>query len=105
MEQARDLPAYLTAIKVTKDMLNVDAYSWHAAEGDDPRKTKADAVMFNRKEGYEVELMVQKICNRFGFETVDDVKRVEAVIANDLPGNVRSQKNVYAWLVDYFETH
>ena len=105
VEQARDLPAYLTAIKVLKDMLNVDAYSWHAAEGDDPHKIKADAIMFNRKEGYEVQLMVQKICNRFGFESVDDVKRIEAVIADDLPGNVRSQKNVYAWLVDYFETH
>ncbi len=105
VQQAQELPPYLVAIKVTKAMMTEDDYSWHAKEGDDPHKTKADAVMFNRKEGYEVELMVQKICNRFGFETVDDVKRVEAVIANDLPGNVRSQKNVYAWLVDYFETH
>ena len=60
--------------------------------------------MFNRKEGYEVRLMIQKICNTFGFETVEDVKRVESVIANDLPGNVRSQENVYNWLVEYFET-
>ncbi|MFN2136611.1 MAG: DUF4332 domain-containing protein [Candidatus Promineifilaceae bacterium] len=105
VEQARELPPYLVAIKVIKDMLNVDEYEWRAQKGDDPTKTKADAIMFNRKEGYEVVLMIQKICNSFGFETEEDVKRVEAVIANELPGNVRSQKNVYNWLVDYFETH
>jgi uncharacterized membrane protein/predicted flap endonuclease-1-like 5' DNA nuclease len=104
IEQARELPPYLVAIKVLKEMLDVDAYSWHAKKGDDPTKTRADAIMFNRKEGYEVRLMIQKICNTFGFETVEDVKRVESVIANDLPGNVRSQENVYNWLVEYFET-
>jgi hypothetical protein len=93
------------AIKVHKDMLDVNAYSWHAAEHDDPHKIKFDAVMFNRKEGYEVIPMIQKVADTFGFETVDDVKRVEAVIANELPGNVRSRENVYNWLVEYFETH
>lgn len=105
IEQSRELPPYLRAIKVVKDMMNVEAYDWSATEGDDPTKRRADAIMFNRKEGYEVQLMVQKICNTFGFDSVDDVKRVEEVIANELPGNVRSQKNVYAWLVDYFDTH
>ncbi len=49
--------------------------------------------------------MIQKICSTFGFETVESVKRVESVIANDLPGNVRSRENVYNWLVEYFDTH
>ena len=105
IEQARELPPYLVAIKVLKEMLDVDAYSWHAAEGDDPKKRRADALLFNRKEGYEVRLMVQKICNTFGFTTEEDVKRVESVIANELPGNVRGQENVYNWLVNYFETN
>lgn len=105
IEQARELPPYLVAIKVLKEMLDVDAYSWTARGGDDPTKRRADAIMFNRKEGYEVRLMIQKICNTFGFTSEEDVKRVEAVIANELPGNVRSQENVYNWLVDYFETH
>ena len=105
VEQARELPPYLVAIKVLKEMLDVEAYSWHAAEGDDPTKRRADAIMFNRKEGYEVRLMIQKICNTFGFTSEEDVKRVESVIANELPGNVRSQENVYNWLVEYFEAH
>lgn len=102
VSQAKELPPYLVAIKVTKDMLDADAYSWHATGGDDPKKIKADARLFNRKEGYEVELMIQKICNTFGFETVDDVKRVESAIANDLPGNIRGRSKVYFWLVDHF---
>ena len=105
VEQARELPPYLVAIKVLKEMLDVDAYSWQAAGGDDPAKRRADAILFNRKEGYEVRLMIQKICNTFGFTSEADVNRVESVIANELPGNVRSQENVYNWLVEYFETH
>lgn len=105
--QANELPPALAhvAIKVHRDMLNVSAYAWQAAAPDDPHKVKMDAVMFNRKEGYEVIPMIQKVCDTFGFQTVDDVKRVEAVIANELPGNVRSRENVYNWLVRYFETH
>jgi uncharacterized membrane protein/predicted flap endonuclease-1-like 5' DNA nuclease len=105
IEQAQELPPYLVAIKVLKEMLDEEAYSWTAREGDDPKKRRADALMFNRKEGYEVRLMIQKICNTFGFTTEEDVKRVEAAIANELPGNVRSQENVYNWLVDYFENN
>ncbi|MFN2104385.1 MAG: hypothetical protein ACK2UJ_05890, partial [Candidatus Promineifilaceae bacterium] len=105
VDQARELPAYLVAIKVLKEMMDEEAYSWTAREGDDPKKRRADAIMFNRKEGYEVRLMIQKICNTFGFMSEEDVKRVEAVIANELPGNVRSQENVYNWLVDYFENN
>jgi len=93
------------AIKVLKEMLDEEAYSWQAIGGDDPTKRRADAIMFNRKEGYEVRLMIQKICNTFGFTTVEGVKRVESVIANALPGNVRGQESVSNWLVDYFETH
>ncbi|MFL7838696.1 MAG: DUF4332 domain-containing protein [Candidatus Promineifilaceae bacterium] len=105
LEQANELPPYLVAIQVKKDMLNVDEYEWHAKKGDDPRKTRADALLFNRKEGYEVILMIQKICNTFGYMTVDDVKNVESIIANELPGSVRGQKKVYNWLVDYIDTH
>ncbi len=105
VEQSRELPPYLVAIKVLKEMMKEEEYSWEAIKGDDPKKRRMDALLFNRKEGYEVRLMIQKICNTFGFTTEEDVRRVEDVIANELPGNVRSQENVYNWLVDYFETH
>jgi Domain of unknown function (DUF4332) len=100
-----ELARVRVAIKVLRDMLDVSAYSWQASERDDPHKIKQDRLMFNRKEGYEVIPMIQRVANTFGFESVDNVKRIEAVIAKELPGNVRSRKNVYNWLVAYFETH
>ncbi len=51
VSQARELPPYLVAIKVTKDMLNVDDYSWHASGGDNPKKIKADAICSTVRKG------------------------------------------------------
>lgn len=105
--QANDVPTPPShlAIKVHKDMLNADAYSWHAIEGDNPHKIMMDAVMFNRKEGYEIVPMIQKVVNTFGYTSVEDVKRIEALIATELPGNVRSRKNVYNWLVTHIDAN
>lgn len=105
IENARQLPPYLVAIRVGKRMLQADKYEWTAGEGDNPNKTRADAIMFNRNQGYEVQRMIQKVCEAYGFESVEDVQRVERVIAEELPGSVRSQQNVYNWLVEYFDTH
>lgn len=95
------------AIKVNKSTLEAAGYKyrWQAEKGDDPTKTRHDAIMFNRREGYEVVRMVQKVVDHFGYENADDVKRIAQVIATELPGNVRSRKNVFNWLREYFETH
>ncbi len=45
--------------------------------------------------------MIQKVVNHFGYETEEDVKRVEMAIRTALPGNVRSRKNVFNWLVEH----
>lgn len=93
------------AIQVKRSMLNTDKYEWQAGDGDDSKSIKHDAIMFNRKQGYEVIRMIQKVANHFGYESEADVKRIADVIATELPGNVRSQENVFNWLKEYFETH
>jgi hypothetical protein len=93
------------AIEVKRSMLDTAKYEWTAGKGDDKKSVKHDAVMFNRRQGYEVVRMIQKICNAKGYDSPEDVKRVAHVIATELPGNVRSQKNVQAWLMEYFDTH
>jgi hypothetical protein len=45
--------------------------------------------------------MIQKVVNHFGYETEEDVKRVEMAIRTALPGNVRSRKNVFNWLTEH----
>lgn len=89
------------AIEVKKAMINDKKYRWKSSKGDDPKKTSHDRIMFSRREGYEVIPMIQKVVNHFGYETEADVKRVEEAINNALPGNVRSRKNVFNWLVNH----
>lgn len=87
------------AIEVKKDML-LGTYSWQAIPGDDPNTIRMDHTLFNRHEGYEVVLMIQRVVDHFAFETEADVQRVEQVIHDELPGDVRGQKTVLEWLID-----
>lgn len=88
------------AIKVQRSMLQ-QKYSWESLSGDGPRDQKKDAVMFNRREGYEVVPMIQKVVDHFDFQAESDVNKVEDAITNELPGNVRSRENVFNWLVEF----
>jgi hypothetical protein len=45
--------------------------------------------------------MIQKVVNHFGYESEEDVKRVEMAIRTALLGNVRSRQNVFNWLITY----
>ncbi len=88
-------------IKVRRGMLQLKSrYSWTAIRGDSPRARKIDATLFSRREGYEVVYMMQKIVNHMKYTQESDVWRIEALIADELPGNVRGQKKVFAWLTE-----
>ena len=87
------------AIEVRKTMLKLK-YSWETVGGDDPTKTKEDRLFFNRREGYEVLSMINKVVKYFNYHDESGVHKVEAAIAN-LPGHIRSRENVFNWLVKY----
>lgn len=89
------------AIEVKRAMIDQKKYKWQTSKGDNPTKVSHDRIMFSRREGYEVIPMIQKVVDHFSYETEADVKRVEEAINNALPGNVRSRKNVFNWLVNY----
>ncbi len=89
------------AIQVKRSMIDTSKYKWHTDSGDDPKNTKMDRIMFSRRQGYEVIPMIQKVVNHFGYETEEEVKRVELAIRTALPSNVRSRKNVFNWLVEH----
>ena len=83
-------------------------YDWKAKDGDNPYMRKLDSKIFNRKQGYEVVWMIKKVLEDFGYKTVSDVrkkenivKKIESVIDEKLPGDVRSSKEVFDWLVKY----
>ncbi len=89
------------AIQVKRSMIDASKYKWQAGEGDSKTSVAHDRIMFSRRQGYEVIPMIQKVVNHFGYETEEEVKRVENAIRTALPGNVRSQKNVLNWLITY----
>jgi hypothetical protein len=89
------------AIQVKRSMINSKQYKWTSGDKDDSSNVVHDRIMFSRYQGYEVIPMIQKVVNHFGYESEEDVKRVESAINNDLPSNIRSQKNVLNWLVNH----
>ncbi len=85
-------------------------YTWSAIRGDDPKLTgHPDDVLLNRNEGYEVLAFINRFCARHtwnpGPVTKQAALKVERLIRNHLPGNVRSRKNVDAWLVQNWSSY
>lgn len=76
-------------------------YSWTVYGDDDPKVSgPPDSTMFNRKEGYEVLYLINKIAEIHNLKKLDSGLKMEKMIHDKLPGNVRSQENVKAWIVD-----
>lgn len=86
-------------------------YSWSAIRGDDPRLTgKPDDMLLNRHEGYEVLAYINSFCSRHNwtpgpYATKVDALKVERLIRNQLPSNIRSRKNVDEWLVKHWSVY
>ena len=55
--------------------------------------------LLNREEEYEVIPMLNKVLDELGTLKVSALHKLEDMIENDLPGNVRSRENVFDWLV------
>lgn len=89
------------AIQVKRSMIEAKKFKWEAGDGDSKTNVKHDRIMFNRRQGYEVLPMIQKVVDHFGYETEEEVKRVELAIRTTLPGSVRSRKNVFNWLITH----
>jgi hypothetical protein len=89
-------------IEVKKFMLQLTTYDWEAKNGDNSEKIVIDKTFFDKDQGYEVIVMIQAVVDHFGYTSVSDVQKIETVIANKLPGYIRSRENVRNWLVNYF---
>lgn len=76
-------------------------YAWSALSPDDPRITgKPDSTLLNRHEGYEVLSFLNRLAHASKWDTKSPALKAERLIKNHLPGEVRSHKNVWQWLVD-----
>jgi len=80
-------------------------YSKTVTNGDSPKfRGKPDSVLFNRQEEYEVVPMIEAVFTEINldFISVLDLERMEDLIQNELPGNIRKREEVFDWLVDHF---
>lgn len=88
------------------DLLFKNEYSWNALIGDDPRITgEPDSTLFNRNEGYEVLYLINKLAEKWGLSSKFDRLKIERMIKNNLPSDIRSQENVKEWIFNNWERY
>jgi hypothetical protein len=85
------------------------AYSWTASGHDNPRLTGSpDAVLFNRREGYEVLDFINRFCaaHNVGGLPLNKTHALKAErMLQKVPGTVRSHANVTKWLLENWQAH
>ncbi|MCK5519554.1 MAG: hypothetical protein KAI81_00450 [Candidatus Marinimicrobia bacterium] len=79
--------------------LHYKDYSDTVFGGDDPEISgKPDSTLFNRKEKYEVLYMINKIAKKHDFLKINSGFKIERMLHEHLPGSVRKQIEVVAWV-------
>ena len=81
-------------------------YSWTAIPPDDARLTGVpDSTLLNRNEGYEVLAFINRMDTATKWPDKTGALKVERLIRNHLPGDVRSHAHVWKWLVDNWQKY
>jgi hypothetical protein len=76
-------------------------YSWHAYGDDDPEVTgKPDSTELNREEGYEVLPFINEFCKRHECKELFYALKVEKMIKEDVPSDIRSRKKIDEWIIE-----
>lgn len=76
-------------------------YSWTAIAPDDARVTGVpDSTLLNRNEGYEVLAFLNRLAQASKWTNTAPALKAERMIKSQLPGSIRSHKNVWQWLVE-----
>ena len=80
------------------EMVYANDYAWTAYGNDDPKITgPLDQTLFNRKEGYEILYVI----NKLNLDTVSDCETAEDLIHDELPPSEKfTQKEIFHWLKD-----
>ncbi len=90
---------------ISKTDLYYSDYSWTVINGDNPKVTgEPDSTLLNRKEGYEILYFINKFCEMHDLKQKASATKVEKMIRNEVPSDIRSQKNIGDWLVKNWKT-
>lgn len=81
-------------------------YSWSVISGDNPKISgKPDSTLFNRNEGYEVLYLINKLAEIWEWKKKESCIKLEKMIKESLPSDVRSQENVRGWIHDNWKKY
>tara|TARA_R110002050_G_scaffold113496_1_gene228374 strand:+ start:3285 stop:3575 length:291 start_codon:yes stop_codon:yes gene_type:complete len=90
---------------ISKTDLYYSDYSWTVINGDNPKVTgEPDSTLLNRKEGYEILYFINKFCEMYKLKQKASATKVERTIRDEVPSDIRSQKNISDWLVKNWKT-
>lgn len=91
---------------ISKSDLFYKDYSWTAVSGDNPKVTgEPDSTLFNRHEGYEVLYLINKLAEIWKLNKKASATKMEKMIRNHLPSDIRSQVNVKQWIQDNWNNY
>ncbi|MEI6754970.1 MAG: hypothetical protein WCK78_17620 [Paludibacter sp.] len=85
---------------IAKEDLYYTDYSWVATYvNDDPKITgKPDSTELNRREGYEILYFINKVSEIWSFKQKNSAIKVEQMIRNEVPKEIRSQEKIKEWI-------
>jgi len=84
---------------IVKSELKYEGYSETVTSGDNPKITgEPDRTFFNRNEIYEVLYLINKLTQKWNLKSKSSAFKLEMMINEYLPSNIRSQENVKQWL-------
>lgn len=94
-------------VGITKrDLLYKDEYSWSTCGDDDPNVTGSpDNAELNRHEGYEVLHFINKFMHDNSGMVVMTGQKIERMIRNGLPKDIRSHKKVSQWVLAHWDEY
>ena len=79
-------------------------YSWKTyAEGDPKVTGKLDSTIFDRKEGYEVLYLIEKMTEIWKLEGRGSRRKIEKMIYKFLPPDIKKQEEVKNWVRDNWD--
>jgi hypothetical protein len=91
---------------VKSDLIFENQYVWTTVGEDDPRVTgEPDSTMFNKNEGDEVLYLINKLAEIWGLKQKNSGKKIEKMIKNHLPPDIRSQENVKTWISEEWKNY
>ena len=91
---------------VSKSNMAYKNYSWKKFEEDNPKITgKLDSTSFDKKEGYEVLYMLNKLVEIWKLEDRHSIRKIEIMIYKFLPEDKNKQEEVKNWVQDNWDYH